>query len=106
MVFSDDIYGKSNSELIMSLGKRFKEYRLTVRRTQREVSESSGVSLFTIRAFENGKASNINMGNFLSLLRAIGMLDEFEKILPSIPLSPDVLTRIENKKPKRVRHDK
>ncbi|MFR5940686.1 MAG: helix-turn-helix domain-containing protein [Parabacteroides merdae] len=63
----------ANPEIIAELGRRFKEYRLTYRFTQKEAAEKAGVSLITLRQFENGKAYNINMGNFLALLRSSGL---------------------------------
>ena len=83
----------ANPEIIVELGRRFKEYRLTYRLTQKEAAEKAGVSLITLRQFENGKAYNINMGNFLDLM-------------PEIPVSAYTMERIMNKKPKRIRHGK
>ena len=94
----------SNPEIIMELGKRFKEYRLTNRLTQKEVAEKAGVSLITLRLFENGKAYNINMGNFLALLRVVDCLNQVNELLPEIPTSAYVMEQIMNKKPKRIRH--
>lgn len=54
----------SNPEIIAELGRRFKEYRLAGKLTQKEAAEQAGVSLVTLRQFENGNACNINMGNF------------------------------------------
>lgn len=96
----------SNPEIIMELGKRFKEYRLTNRLTQKEVAEKAGVSLITLRLFENGKAYNINMGNFLALLRVVDCLNQVNELLPEIPTSAYVMEQIMNKKPKRIRHGK
>ena len=48
---------------------------------------TSGVSLITLRQFENGKAYNINMGNFLALLRVVDCLEEVDDLLPEIPVS-------------------
>ncbi len=64
----------ANPEIIADLVKRFKEYRLTYRPTQQEAAEKAGVSLITLRQFENGKAYNIDMGNFLFLLRVVDCL--------------------------------
>ena len=104
MNYEDDIYGKTNPELIMELGKRFKDYRLTCRMTQKEVAEQAGVSLFTIKAFENGRAYNITMGSFLALLRAINFLEEIEKLLPELPPTPEMIEKMNNKKPKRIKN--
>ena len=96
----------SNPEIIVELGRRFKEYRLTYRLTQKEAAEKAGVSLITLRQFENGKAYNINMGNFLALLRVVDCLEQMDDLMPEIPVSAYTMERIMNKKPKRIRHGK
>lgn len=96
----------SNPEIIMELGRRFKEYRLANRLTQKEVAERANVSLITLRQFENGKAYNINMSNFLALLRVVNNLEQINELLPEIPVSAYVMEKIVNKKIKRVRHEK
>lgn len=96
----------SNPEIIMELGRRFKEYRLASKLTQKEVTERANVSLITLRQFENGKTYNINMGNFLALLRVVNCLEQMNELLPEIPVSAYVMEEIMNKKTKRVRHGK
>lgn len=106
MMDNEDIYGKTNPELIMELGSRFKEYRLTCRMTQKEVAEQAGVSLFTVKAFESGRAYNITMGSFLGMLRAISFLEEVEKLLPELPPTPEMIEKLNKNKPKRIRNGK
>ena len=106
MMDNEDIYGKTNPELIMELGSRFKEYRLTCRMTQKEVAEQAGVSLFTVKAFESGRAYNITMGSFLGMLRAISFLEEVEKLLPELPPTPGMIEKLNKNKPKRIRNGK
>jgi transcriptional regulator with XRE-family HTH domain len=74
--------------------------------TQKEVAEKAGVSLITLRAFENGKAVNITMGNLLALLRVIEQLEGITEILPEIPISPYQLLKLQSKQKKRIRHGK
>ena len=81
----------ANPEIIVELGRRFKEYRLTYRLTQKEAAE---------------KAYNINMGNFLALLRVVDCLEQMDDLMPEIPVSAYTMERIMNKKPKRIRHGK
>ena len=71
----------------MQLGKRFKEYRLSCQLTQQEAANKAGISVVTLRQFENGKMYNITMNNFLGLLRAVDCLDHVEELLPEIPVS-------------------
>lgn len=93
-----NITGMSNSEIIMELGRRFKEYRLSYQLTQKEVAEKAGISLITVRQFENGKAYNITMGNFLALLRVLDCLEQVNGLLPEIPMSSYVMEQIIKKK--------
>lgn len=86
-----------NADIIMALGKRFKEYRIASQMTQAEVSEKSRVSLPTIKRFELGLTYNITMGNFISLLKAIDYADGLAEILPEIPISPYVMAKLEEK---------
>lgn len=96
----------SNPEIISELGRRFKEYRLSVMLTQKEAAERAGVSLITLRQFENGRSYNINMGNFLALLRVVGCLEQVDELLPEMPVSAYAIDRLMQKKPKRIRHGK
>lgn len=96
--------GMSNPEIISALGQRFKEYRLANRLTQQEAAEKAGVSLITLRQFENGKSYNINMGNFLALLRIVGCLEQANELLPEIPVSAYAMEKLLRNKPKRIRH--
>ena len=96
----------SNPEIITELGRRFKEYRLNCKLTQKEAAEKAGVSLVTLRQFENGKSYNINMGNFLSLLRVVDCLEPVNELMPEIPVSAYMMEQLIQKKPKRIKHGK
>ena len=85
-----DIKSMPTVQIIQALGKRFREYRIAARMTQKEVAGQSGVSLLTIRRFEQGYSYDF----------ADGIAD----ILPEFPASPYALARQEANKPKRVRH--
>lgn len=73
----------ANPEVIADLVKRFKEYRLAYGPTRQEAAEKAGVSLITLRLFENGKVYN---GNFLFLLRVVNCLEQMDGLLP-VPVS-------------------
>lgn len=93
-------------EVIMLLGQRYKEYRIHADMTQAEVAHLSGVSEATIKRFESGIATNITMGSFIALLKAIDYMDGLEEVLPALPMSPYLMAKLEEQKPKRVRHAK
>ena len=104
----NQIQGKtmSNPEIISELGRRFKEYRLSAMLTQKEAAERAGVSLITLRQFENGRSYNINMNNFLAMLRVVGCLEQVDELLPEMPVSAYAMDRLMQKNPKRIRHGK
>ena len=91
-------------EIVAMLGRRFKDYRIGSDLTQHEVSDKSGVSVVTIRKFENGHLGNITLGTFIELLRAIDFMQGLGDVLPEIPVSPYELEKIQHGKRKRVRH--
>ena len=101
-----DISQMYTAEIVAMLGRRFKDYRIGCDMTQKEVSEQSGISVITIRNFENGRMFNVTLGTFVELLRAIGFMQGLDEVLPEIPVSPYELEKIQQGKRKRVRHAK
>ena len=99
-----DYYAYSVPELVRMLGSRFKEYRMRADLTQKEVAEQSGLTIATIHKFESGTASNISLGTFLLLLKAIEQIEELDDVLPELPDSPFLYKQ--EKKIQRIRHKK
>lgn len=93
-----ELYEKSGSDIIRELGKRYSDYRKRMGYTQKEVAEKSGLSVFTISSFENGSSSGITMASFIKLLRSIDSLEEIEKLLPELPISPREVFKKQNRK--------
>lgn len=79
-----ELYERSNNDIIASIGARFREYRMALRLTQKEVSEQSGVSVMTIVRFERGEATSIRMDNFVALMRTIQKLEDIADVIPAI----------------------
>ncbi len=96
----------TNSDMLLLLAQRLKEYRLAARMSQKELAEKSGVSQTTISHFEQGRGRNLTLGNFISLLRALGQEQRIEQLLPELPMPPMALRQIEKLIPKRVRRKK
>ena len=78
----------SGTEIIQTLGKRYTQYRKRAKMTQKEVSEQSGLSVFTISGFENGTQTGLTMSSFIKLMRAIGEVRQMDELLPELPQSP------------------
>lgn len=92
------------SQVVLMLGTRFKEYRLTCNLTQEEVSKKTGINKTTIRKFENGQLYNITLQTFLKLLNILNRIQYVDDLLPEIPMSAYIYEKIMNNKPKRASH--
>jgi len=93
----NQLYEQSGSDLIRHLGKRYSDYRKRMGYSQKDVSEKSGLSVFTISTFENGSSTGVTLASLIKLLRAIDSLDEIEKLLPELPESPRALFKKQQK---------
>lgn len=92
-------------DVVRNLGMRFRDYRLRLRMTRKEVSEAAGIGMTTLYKFESGNMTDIAFGTLLRLLRAIGLGENWEQLLPELPPSPYLYDDNENKI-QRVRHTK
>ena len=95
----------SNPEIVRLLGQRYREYRLRVGLTQKEVAEKSNVTATTIHKFETGVSTDISFSTLASLLRAIGLIENVDGLLPDLFPSPYLVTE-KNERKQRVRHKK
>ena len=96
----------TNSDILLLLAKRLKDYRLAARMSQKELAERSGVSQTTISHFEQGVNRNLTLNNFISLLRVLGLEQRIGEVMPELPTPPMALRKIEKLIPKRVRRKK
>ena len=89
---------KNISEISTELSMAIKARRISVNLTQKQLSEKSGVSLSTLRSFE--QTGKITLKHFLSILRGLNILDQLESLLAAPPLDPNELL---SKKPTQGR---
>ncbi len=75
-----DINLKSLSEHLADIAKRAKDKRLLLNMTQVELAERSGVSLGSVRRFEN--KGLISLAALLNIALVLGNLDDFEHLFP------------------------
>lgn len=94
----------SGCEILGMLGERFRDYRMRMDMTQKEVSEQTTVSIPTIYKFERGICTDMSIITLFKLLRCIGMEKNMEQLLPELPESPYLYK--ENTKRQRIRHPK
>ena len=69
---------------IVKLGLRFKEYRIALGVSQRELHRKTGVALSTISLFENGKGHGLSLSHFYLLLDALDLEMDSNVLLPEV----------------------
>ena len=99
----DETNFATGNDLLMLFAQRVKEYRLAAQLSQKELAELSGVSQATISHFEQGVNRNLTLGNFIALLRILGLEQRLMELMPELPMQPMVLRKIEKLIPKSVR---
>lgn len=92
-------------DVIRNLGLRFRDYRLRLRMTRKEISKAASIGLTTIYKFESGNMTDISFSTLLRLLKAIGLGGNWDAMLPELPESPYMYDDNE-KKAQRVRKRK
>ena len=90
-------------DIIRNLGLRFRDYRMRLRMTRKEVSVAARVGMTTLYKFESGNMTDISFGTVIRLLKAIGMIENWDALLPELPESP-YMYYDNDKKIQRVRH--
>ena len=93
----------STPDIIRNLGLRFRDYRMRLMMTRKEVSVAARVGMTTLYKFESGNMTDISFGTVIRLLRAIGMVENWDALLPELPESP-YMYHDNDKKIQRVRH--
>ena len=99
----DETNFATGNDLLMLFAQRVKEYRLAAQLSQKELATLSGVSQATISHFEQDVNRNLTLGNFIALLRILGLEQRLMELMPELPMQPMVLRKIEKLIPKRVR---
>lgn len=92
-------------DVIRNLGLRFRDYRLRLRMTRKDVSEAAAIGMTTLYKFESGNMTDISFSTLQRLLNAIGLGENWDTLLPELPESPYMYDD-KDKKMQRVRKSK
>lgn len=92
-------------DVIRNLGLRFRDYRLRLRMTRKEVSQAASIGMTTLYKFESGNMTDISFSTLMRLLKAIGLGGNWDALLPELPESPYMYDD-NDKKVQRVRKSK
>lgn len=101
-----DVYSLTDDAIMRQIGSKLKELRIIKGMKQSELSEASGVSVFTISAVENGKTSSMLI--MIQLLRALEKLDYLNQFFQQQEISPIAYAKLmeKNKRKERVKTSK
>ena len=72
--------------VLAELGERIAGTRLNKNITQKHLAKEAGVSLPTLQRLEQGES--ISATNLVRVLRALGLLENFNALVPEQPVSP------------------
>ena len=93
------------ADIIGNLGLRFRDYRLRLRMTRKEVADATSIGMTTLYKFESGNMTDISFSTLMRLLKVLGLDENWDKLLPELPESP-YLYNDKEKKIQRVRKSK
>jgi transcriptional regulator with XRE-family HTH domain len=91
----------SDSAITEEIGRRFAAARIERELTQAQFAEAAGVSKRTVERLEDGAPTQV--GNLIRCLRALGKLENLERLLPETPINPITLLRRQGAPRSRVR---
>lgn len=90
----------SDEALLLEIGRRLARRRLRRDWTQAELAHEAGVSKRTVERLEKGHS--VQLSSWLRVLRALGLVDRLEPLLPAERPSPMELLRGKGKPRKRA----
>ncbi len=90
----------TDEAILAQVGERIRTERLNRNLTAQEVADYAGVSLATLSKVERGH--NHSLKTLLRILRALGLLNRVEALLPDQGPSPIQLARLRGKQRQRA----
>lgn len=91
-----------DEEILRKIGVKLKEVRLEANMKQKELSERSGLSMFSISQIETGH--NTSLLSLIQLLKALNRMDLLEPFLKEREVDPELLARfVQSQQPQRQR---
>lgn len=90
----------SDDATLEELGNRIARYRLNRNLTQEALAEEAGISKRTVHRIEHGQSTQAS--NLIRILRALGLLENMEALVPEPALSPIQQVRQHGKRRKRA----
>jgi transcriptional regulator with XRE-family HTH domain len=92
-------YAMTDKVITGEIGRRLKSLRLKKNLSQKNVANSSGLS---IKAIQNAEKGESTLVTYIKILRVLNALDSLENFLPEVTISPLALAKMEGKKRQRA----
>lgn len=89
----------SNSALLSELGARLKNLRVAQNKDQQQFAYEAGLSLRTLSRLENGHS--VSFEAILKVIRALGLIERLDMLLPPSEISPVQQARNKHLKPRQ-----
>lgn len=89
----------SDERLLKEVGRRIAYMRISARMKQEELASKAGMSRYALSRLENG-GGGIRIDSFLSVLRALNVLNKLSVLLPEPTLTPIQVAELANREPK------
>ena len=84
--FTKMISQPSDQAALQALGRRLARHRLNRNLTQAALAGQAGVSTLTVQRLEQGHS--LQAVNLIRILRALGLLENLDALVPEPPVSP------------------
>lgn len=92
----------NDEEILKKMGAKLKEIRVEANMKQRELSEKSGLSMFSISQIETGH--NTSVLSLIQVLKVLNRMDMLEPFLKEREVDPELLAQfIRSQQPTRQR---
>ncbi len=90
----------TDEAVLSELGSRLERTRLERNLTQRELAAEAGVERKAVQRIEAGES--VKLTSFIRVLRALGLLDTLDQLVPEPAPSPIELLKLHGKKRRRA----
>lgn len=90
----------SDTAILEELGKRLLRHRLNQNLTQQELADEAGTGVNTVYRLEQGQSTQLS--NLIRILRALGLVSNFDALVPESPPSPIEQAKLKKEERKRA----
>jgi transcriptional regulator with XRE-family HTH domain len=91
----------TDEAILRELGQRLAAQRLRRNLTQMQLAEQAGISKSTLQRLESGEAAT-QLSGFVRVCRALGLLEQFEALLPEPAPSPMAQLKLQGRQRQRA----